>query len=380
MKNINDEFSIRNELLVLCLFSFVTVTIMVIIQFVPSTAWPEQPYIGYILGIELVGSFIISVCYPLFKSFTRNIFLSDIFPCLKAKRYDDQAGSDSQSTDNQNQPAPTNDTAKPADPAPVQPTNPEPAPVQPTPVSPPDNQPLVSPSETPSDSQQQNNNAATSGTEQPKPETPAQPDVAPAQPVAPVVEQPKPEDPKPEEPKVDAPKKITKDDLKQPKAATSTIVVTNKEFEEFLTKREAKDVFKQFLVREFSVENLMFYTEVQFFKQQTEADEIKETAQQIFDTYVCVGAPFEINIPSDKRSGIEQTLKKAPIPLDAFGDAEKIVYTFMEKESFPRFQKSMFPAFFVTIQLLLTFYFIIFRQIILYLSGYKDQINGKHWR
>ena len=109
MRNINDEFSIRNELLVLCLFSFVCIPIMIIIQFVPSeylvfsktnktfpigSSWPDYPYIGYILGVELVGSFIISVCYPLFKSFTRDIFISDLLPCLQAKKLDEDVSTE----------------------------------------------------------------------------------------------------------------------------------------------------------------------------------------------------------------------------------------------------------------------------------------------
>lgn len=36
MRNINDEFSIRNELFALCVFSFVCVAIMIIIVFVPG--------------------------------------------------------------------------------------------------------------------------------------------------------------------------------------------------------------------------------------------------------------------------------------------------------------------------------------------------------
>lgn len=46
MKDINDEFSIRNELLVLCLFSFICVSIMVVIQFVPCTLFLAPVFVN----------------------------------------------------------------------------------------------------------------------------------------------------------------------------------------------------------------------------------------------------------------------------------------------------------------------------------------------
>lgn len=295
MWNIQDEFSIRNELLALCLFSFVCVTCMLVIQFIPSTSWPEQPYIGYILGIELIGSFIISVCYPLFKSFTRDIFLVDLFSRLKKKQSSEDGGH-SELIDTP--------SATPSSPSAV-------------------------PLSTTQTEVEQGKPADQSNSEQPKNEEPKN-------------EEPKNEEPKNEEPKNEdtskTPKKSTKDNTKQ--KGTSEALVKNKEMEEFLTNKTAKDVFKQFLVREFSVENLMFYTEVQYFKQLSDSEEIKETAQQVFDTYVIVGAPFEINIPVSIRTRIDQVLKSGTIPLDTFSEPEKIVYSFMEKESFPRFQKN----------------------------------------
>lgn len=312
MRNINDEFSIRNELLALCLFSFVSVVVMIIIVFVPGSSWPEQPYVGYVLGIELIGMFIISVCVPLFQSFTRKIFLSDILNKIRGVQEEGGNGepetADKPLVDESQQPQTTPQ---------AQPDKPVDKPVD-TPVDKP-----AEPTNT-DNSQQQQSTDNTTTTTNPAPEQ--------TQPIpnnTTLVDNnttPTPVPAKPDEPA-------------KPKAAPAQVLTGNKEFDFFLSNKDAKEIFKQFLVREFSVENLMFYTEVQYFKK-ADAEEVKETADQIFTTYVTVGAPFEINIPNDIRNVVGTNVQKNPIPLDAFFEAEKAVYNSMEKESFPRFQKN----------------------------------------
>jgi hypothetical protein len=84
---------------------------------------------------------------------------------------------------------------------------------------------------------------------------------------------------------------------------------TVNQIEYFLTVNEGKEHFKQFLVREFSVENLMFYTEVQYYKKIDDDSDLKETAKTINETYVELGAPFEINIDNDIRNQVAEQLK-----------------------------------------------------------------------
>jgi regulator of G-protein signaling len=280
--------------------------------------WPEQPYVGYVLGIELIGSFIISVCYPLFKSFTRDIYFSDFLGKITGKKPDNDAVN-AEMDENQS----------------VQPVQ-EIASV----TSPQVDKPLLTP-QTPSDVQpnttdKQPEQNVDVNTQQQQQQDQSKPEDAP-----------KIEEEKPAEnnttttpPTTDTQANTAAANKKPATAKPTQTLSTNKEFDEFLTNKDAKEVFKQFLVREFSVENLMFYTEVQYFKKLTDQEEIEETSNQIYETYVQAGAPFEINISADKRSKVEQFVKSKPVPLDAFFEAEKAVYTAMEKESFPRFQKN----------------------------------------
>lgn len=274
-----------------------------------GSSWPEQPFVGYVLGIELIGMFIISVCIPLFQSFTRKIFLSDIINKIRGVQPEDAA---EEPTD---KPL-VEPTDKPVDPQPQPTPQPEQQqpdkPVDPKPEDNPDKPVDSTPVTTDAPTQEQQTNVPTNTTLVDNNTT------APVTP-APVT---------------------TVEPTAKPKAAQPQVLTSNKEFDLFLTNKEAKEIFKQFLVREFSVENLMFYTEVQYFKKLTDADEIKETADQIFTTYVTVGAPFEINIPNDIRNIVGSNVQKAPIPVDSFFESEKAVYTSMEKESFPRFQKN----------------------------------------
>jgi len=110
-------------------------------------------------------------------------------------------------------------------------------------------------------------------------------------------------------------------------------------FEEILSSPIGREHFKQFLVREFSVENLMFYTEVDYFTTLTDQSEIRENAKSIFETYVDSGAPFEIHIDQKERDECQKTLE-SNLSVNAFNNAKKSVFNSMQENSYPRFMKS----------------------------------------
>lgn len=72
MRKINDEFSIRNELLAIIIFSSLMMIGMIILVFVPGAFWPQESSIGYLLGVTLIGTFIISVVYPLINTWVKS--------------------------------------------------------------------------------------------------------------------------------------------------------------------------------------------------------------------------------------------------------------------------------------------------------------------
>jgi len=223
MRNINDEFSIRNELLVIIIFLSLMMIGMIVLVIVPGVFWPQQSYIGYLLGIALIGTFIISVVYPLINTWVKGGIFNAIASLAKKKQEDIEAPESS---------------------------------------------------------------GKTSGVE---------------------------------------------DEKKGPSI---------NQIEFFLTVNEGKESFKQFLVREFSVENLMFYTEVQYYKKIEEESDLKETAKTIHETYVELGAPFEINIEMEIRNQVAEQLNSGKPTVNIFDEAEKAVLHVMREESFPRFKKS----------------------------------------
>jgi len=118
-----------------------------------------------------------------------------------------------------------------------------------------------------------------------------------------------------------------------------TVVKSSKlSFEEILASPIGREYFKQFLVREFSVENLMFYTEVDYFMTLTDMGDIRESAASIYETYVSSGAPFEINIDQAVRTECENNMSNN-FSINAFNSAKNAVFKAMQDNSYPRFQK-----------------------------------------
>ena len=105
----------------------------------------------------------------------------------------------------------------------------------------------------------------------------------------------------------------------------------------------AREKFKQFLVREFSVENLMFYTEVVYLATLDDKEDLFDAADSVNDTYVQEGAPFQINISSDLRkqcsAAVDEEKDSASI-IAPFDEAKIVVEQIMRDSSYPRFIKS----------------------------------------
>ncbi len=72
--------------------------------------------------------------------------------------------------------------------------------------------------------------------------------------------------------------------------------------------------FKSFLSQEFSVENILFWHEVEDFRSKKARNlpplEMMGEAQVIYSKYIIRGAPFEVNLPSKIVADLQQLLKK----------------------------------------------------------------------
>ncbi|XP_015978163.2 regulator of G-protein signaling 1 isoform X2 [Rousettus aegyptiacus] len=107
--------------------------------------------------------------------------------------------------------------------------------------------------------------------------------------------------------------------------------------EKLLSNPTGQDVFGSFLKSEFSEENIEFWLACEDYRK-TESDLLQKKAEKIYKAFVHSDAAKQINIDFCTR---ESTAKKIKAPTSTcFDEAQKTIYTLMEKDSYPRFLKS----------------------------------------
>ncbi|KAJ3426180.1 hypothetical protein M0812_28630 [Anaeramoeba flamelloides] len=110
---------------------------------------------------------------------------------------------------------------------------------------------------------------------------------------------------------------------------------------QLLTIPKAVKYFKKFLHLQFNQENLLFFQEVKFFKQNCHTDKkIRHKAKYIYQKYIKIGSLYEINIESKIRNTLIHQVKTKIFTLQMFDFAHKVVYSHLELNSFKAFQQS----------------------------------------
>lgn len=90
--------------------------------------------------------------------------------------------------------------------------------------------------------------------------------------------------------------------------------------------------------KEFSAENIYFWTACERFRRLPPGPERVAEAQRIYQRHLCAGAPEPVNVDSQARHCTEQALQE---PSDAlFEQAQKQIFNLMKFDSYPRFLKS----------------------------------------
>ncbi|EHH15711.1 regulator of G-protein signaling 1 [Macaca nemestrina] len=107
--------------------------------------------------------------------------------------------------------------------------------------------------------------------------------------------------------------------------------------EKLLANQTGQKVFGSFLKSEFSEENIEFWLACEDYKK-TESDLLPCKAEEIYKVFVHSDAAKQINIDFRTRESTAKKIK-APTPT-CFDEAQKVIYTLMEKDSYPRFLKS----------------------------------------
>ncbi|XP_054837051.1 regulator of G-protein signaling 21 [Eublepharis macularius] len=105
-----------------------------------------------------------------------------------------------------------------------------------------------------------------------------------------------------------------------------------------LANKDGLAAFRTFLKSEFSEENIEFWLACEDFKKTKSAVKIVSKAQQIYSDFIQADAPKEINIDFNTRDQITQNISEPS--LQCFDDAQRLIYSLMAKDCFPRFLKS----------------------------------------
>ncbi|XP_027724408.1 regulator of G-protein signaling 8 isoform X1 [Vombatus ursinus] len=109
-------------------------------------------------------------------------------------------------------------------------------------------------------------------------------------------------------------------------------------FDVLLSHKYGVAAFRAFLKTEFSEENLEFWLACEEFKKTRSTTKLVSKAHRIFEEFVDVQAPREVNIDFQTR---EETRKNMQEPsLTCFDQAQGKVHSLMEKDSYPRFLRS----------------------------------------
>ncbi|XP_048474020.1 regulator of G-protein signaling 8-like [Rhincodon typus] len=109
-------------------------------------------------------------------------------------------------------------------------------------------------------------------------------------------------------------------------------------FEKLLADKRGVAAFRAFLRSEFSEENIDFWLACEDYKNTKTSSKLVFKAQKIYDEFVKVQAPKEVNLDSLTRKIVTRNL--ANPNNSCFQVAQERTYTLMEKDSFPRFLKS----------------------------------------
>ena len=114
-------------------------------------------------------------------------------------------------------------------------------------------------------------------------------------------------------------------------------------FKNLLANPTGAHMFKEFLEKERSTNNLDFYFQVESYKNSPKVD--KKMAGKIYSTYIHDGADLQVNIYDEDRLKTIECLKKPT--LDMFDVPQRVVFVMMYNDSYRRFlQEFVFLPFF----------------------------------
>lgn len=108
-------------------------------------------------------------------------------------------------------------------------------------------------------------------------------------------------------------------------------------FNDLMASKYGQALFKAFLQREFSEENIEFWLAVEDYRKSRQ-NKLNSKAQKIYNEFVTAQAPKEVNLDALTREGLVSKMAQ-PTP-NTFDQAQKRVQGLLEADAYSRFLKS----------------------------------------
>ncbi|NXL84922.1 RGS21 protein, partial [Alectura lathami] len=122
------------------------------------------------------------------------------------------------------------------------------------------------------------------------------------------------------------------------RSSTEETLAWSASVDTLLANKDGLEAFRKFLKSEFSEENVEFWLACEDFKRTKSSTKIASKAQKIYSDFIEADAPKEINIDFHTRDHISQNISEPT--LSCFDDAQRLIYSLMAKDCFPRFLRS----------------------------------------
>ena len=123
----------------------------------------------------------------------------------------------------------------------------------------------------------------------------------------------------------------------------------NNGFENMMSSKSGRQIFSIFLKKEFSSENLSFWTACEELQKVQDEKFFKEKVEEMFTTYLEASSPQEVFLIADSKyqpftqvsldfKVREKVLELRDFPSETmFNEAQSKIYTLMHRDSFPRY-------------------------------------------
>ena len=123
----------------------------------------------------------------------------------------------------------------------------------------------------------------------------------------------------------------SKEDLKQNKKSS---------FDHYMEHPQALQVFKEYLVTELALENLLFMQQIREYQSANDPKKAGNIIKEVQASFINANSEYEINITSGTRKRLLEKVKTGSIDKDLFDEAAKEVVQMLKSDVFPRFVKS----------------------------------------